>query len=128
MRVGKVESRRDRPSKGAYWGKGRRELAAGEVGGGMRETFSLFVTLELGAEEKSTVKAIKREEGGGRAERELWPSVRRASLHRWPCLVALCEPSDNSSLYGWECASRNLSSPSSPEVGGELLTTSCKTR
>lgn len=69
-----MESRRDRPSKDACWGKGRRELAGVGV---IRETFSLFVTLDLGAEEKSTVKAIKREEGGGRAERELWPSAQR---------------------------------------------------
>lgn len=47
-------------------------------GGGVRETFSLFVTLELGAEEKPTVEAIKREEGGGeQRERERWPSAQR---------------------------------------------------
>lgn len=73
-----MKSRRDRPSKGACWGKGRRELARVGV---IRETFSLFVTLDLGAEEKSTVKAIKREEGGGEQKESSGP-LRSASLHR----------------------------------------------
>lgn len=85
--MGKVGDRKDSPRKSACWGKGEGER------GGVRETFSLFVTLELGAEEKPTMEAIKREEGGGE-QKEHWPSAQSitASLAagRWLCLVARC--------------------------------------
>lgn len=56
----------------------------------MRETFSLFVTLELGAEEKSTVKAIKREEGGEEQKESSGPLFGAhhfiAGRAWWPCV------------------------------------------
>lgn len=41
------------------------------------EAFSLFVTLELGAEEKPTKESYKKLRGRGRAAREHWPSAQR---------------------------------------------------
>lgn len=42
-----------------------------------KETFSLFVTLELGAEENPTEESYKKLRGRGRAAREHWPSTQR---------------------------------------------------
>lgn len=80
---GKVRSRRDSPRKELLLGEGEAQAR-----GGGEKTFSLFVTLELGAEEKPTEESYKKLRGRGRATREHRPS--RAAHHcfagraRWP--------------------------------------------
>lgn len=70
VRVGKVESRRDRPSKGACWGKGRRELAAGEVGGGgdERNVFTLCHSW-IGGGGKIHCESYKKRRGRGESRK-----------------------------------------------------------